>query len=289
MKINTFLKLGRISNLPTIWTNVLAGISLINGSILDVRVSLLFLSMSAFYIGGMFLNDAFDVKIDAIERPERPIPAGEISQKSVCMIGFLFLILGIISLVNIVNLFPILGFQPILTAIILSVLIVIYNLYHKGNPLSPLIMGMCRICVYLIAAFCFVSSVSTSLLIGVGMLLSYLIGLTYVAKQENLSQLPNMWPICFLLLPLAYLGSLAFSQFILLPFILLLFVVILVALFFIFRHQPSDIPRGVVSLIAGICVLDAILICSAGQVYWACFAIICFFLTLALQKLVPGT
>ena len=34
--------------------------------------------------------------------------------------------------------------------------------------------------------------------------LGYLIGLTYVAKQENLGKVENLWPLVFLLAPLAY-------------------------------------------------------------------------------------
>ena len=40
---------------------------------------LVLLAMSLFYVGGMYLNDYFDRAIDARERPERPIPAGDIS------------------------------------------------------------------------------------------------------------------------------------------------------------------------------------------------------------------
>ena len=34
-----------------------------------------------FYIGGMYLNDAFDRDIDARERPERPIPSGHVGAR----------------------------------------------------------------------------------------------------------------------------------------------------------------------------------------------------------------
>ena len=35
----------------------------------------------------------------------------------------------------------------------LAGLIVLYDAHHKGTPLSPLIMGLCRVFVYLTAAF----------------------------------------------------------------------------------------------------------------------------------------
>ena len=60
MNLSLALRLGRISNLPTVWTNVLAGALLAGGGLADVRVPLLMLALSMFYLGGMFLNDAFD-------------------------------------------------------------------------------------------------------------------------------------------------------------------------------------------------------------------------------------
>ena len=74
MSLSIALNLGRISNLPTVWSNVLAGMVMAGGA-LDHRFIPAGLSLSLFYVGGMYLNDAFDRGIDAIERPERPIPA----------------------------------------------------------------------------------------------------------------------------------------------------------------------------------------------------------------------
>src|SRR2546425_8066153 len=71
-----YLRLGRISNLPTVWTNVAAGIVLAGGTPAAGMLVVLATALSLFYVGGMFLNDAFDRAVDARERPERPIPAG---------------------------------------------------------------------------------------------------------------------------------------------------------------------------------------------------------------------
>ena len=81
--LETLLKLGRVSNLPTVWTNVLAGTVLAAGAVQGWRTGLVMLAMSLFYIGGMYLNDYFDRAIDATERPQRPIPAGDISAATV--------------------------------------------------------------------------------------------------------------------------------------------------------------------------------------------------------------
>ncbi len=89
------LKLGRISNLPTVWTNTLAGVVLAGGAIGDARVPWLLLALSLCYVAGMFLNDAFDREFDARHRPERPIPSGEVSAITVFGAGFAMLAVGV--------------------------------------------------------------------------------------------------------------------------------------------------------------------------------------------------
>ena len=88
------LGLGRVSNLPTVWTNVAAGVILAGGSLEILETLLLLGAVSLFYVGGMYLNDAFDRDIDARERPERPIPSGQVSSKMVFTVGFTMLAAG---------------------------------------------------------------------------------------------------------------------------------------------------------------------------------------------------
>src|SRR5262245_13283313 len=75
-KLGVYLRLGRVSNLPTVWTNVLAGVVLAGGRP-QPRLLTLWTALSCFYVGGMFLNDAFDRQVDARERAEGPITSGE--------------------------------------------------------------------------------------------------------------------------------------------------------------------------------------------------------------------
>lgn len=76
------------SNLPTVWTNVLAAVILAGADWRDWRVAIVLAAMSLFYVGGMYLNDFFDRAIDANERPERPIPSGAIAAGCVAAVGF---------------------------------------------------------------------------------------------------------------------------------------------------------------------------------------------------------
>src|SRR4029079_5217114 len=74
-----YVMLARFSNLPTIWTNVLAGTMVAGAALIAADFATLALAISAFYTAGVFLNDAFDREFDARLRPDRPIPAGDVT------------------------------------------------------------------------------------------------------------------------------------------------------------------------------------------------------------------
>ena len=94
MTLSTLLRLGRVSNLPTVWTNALGG-AVLSGIQPDlVTVALAALALTFFYEGGMWLNDAFDAEIDAKERANRPIPNEEIGRQTVFIGGFAMLAIG---------------------------------------------------------------------------------------------------------------------------------------------------------------------------------------------------
>jgi 4-hydroxybenzoate polyprenyltransferase len=71
----TLLRLGRVSNLPTVWTNVLAGAVLGSGDWRSWHLGLVLIAMSLFYVGGMYLNDYFDRRSMPASGPQ-PIPSG---------------------------------------------------------------------------------------------------------------------------------------------------------------------------------------------------------------------
>src|SRR5271166_5908281 len=86
-QLRALLVLGRVSNLPTVWSNCLAGWWLGGGGSWWRLVSLSF-SVTLLYLGGMFLNDAFDADFDRQNRRSRPIPSGAISEKETWQWGF---------------------------------------------------------------------------------------------------------------------------------------------------------------------------------------------------------
>jgi len=149
-------------------------------------------------------------------------------------------------------------------------------------------MGLCRVLIYLIAALAVSITLPLKLYLACLVLFCYLIGLTYIAKQETVGNIQNLWPLIFLICPfififtlletwdtgtIIYLGTLFW---------------IVYSLTFLFQSKPN-IPRVVVFLIAGICLLDGLLIAVQGQFSLAWLAVGGFFLTLAFQRYIPGT
>jgi 4-hydroxybenzoate polyprenyltransferase len=293
---STLLRLGRVSNLPTVWTNVLAAAALAGpadapgppgspGSL----VTWLVLALSLFYVGGMYLNDAFDREIDARERPERPIPSGLAGAATVFAIGYGLLAagLGLLAALALVGVAPG-GWSTVGAGAVLAAAIVYYDARHQTNPWSPLVMGACRGLVYVTTGLAVAGRLTAPVLGGALVLLAYLIGLTYVARQETLTAYRNVWPLALLAAPFVYAGP-ALAR----PLGAALYVGLLAwvgyAVSLLLRRKRVDIPRAVVSLIAGICLLDALLIVGTGQDGRALAAVAAFALTLALQRRVPGT
>ena len=205
MKLSVALRLGRVSNLPTVWSNVLAGLVLAGQGGGALASFWLVVGFSALYTAGMYLNDAFDAKFDRIHRPERPIPSGEASAMSVFVAGFAMLAMGlaIVGAVALLRLGP--DSKPaIFSAVGLAAVIVLYDAWHKRNPLGPALMGLCRLLVYCTTALAIAGLLSWSVLSAALAAFCYLIGLTYIAKQETLGRLTNLWPLGFLAVPFVY-------------------------------------------------------------------------------------
>jgi UbiA prenyltransferase family len=280
--LGTLLRLGRVSNLPTVWTNVLAATVIAGGDPLSARTALVILAMTLFYIGGMYLNDAFDREVDARERPKRPIAAGEISALAVFAAGFMMLAGGVGTM-------ALHGFLPALTGLALAAAIVLYDLHHKGNPFSPVLMGICRALVYAGAAAAATDSVSVPIVIAAGALFAHVVGLTYAAKQESLDRIGRLWPLAVLALPLVVALPAITNSWMALAAWAALAAANLVAVEELRRRtRPGAVPRAVSHLIAAISLVDAVLVAALSPLT----ALVCWLgyaLTRAFQRFVPGT
>lgn len=282
MSWSVALRLGRVSNLPTVTTNVLAGSVLAGSEPSLARVVVVCLAMSMMYVAGMYLNDAFDRDIDKIERPDRPIPAGQVSALDVFQVGYALLGGGVLAIALLAWTTGV-GWSALASVVVLAALIVLYDAKHKQNPASPLIMGLCRAAVYVTAALAVSRELSHDVIVGAGVLVAYLIGLTYIARAENLRELGHVWPLGFLAVPFFVMRP---TDGLSLAIYVLFVLVVAYALLLIKFRQ---VRGAVTTLIAGIAVLDALVIAREGQSLLALVAIGLWFLTRWLHRVVPGT
>src|SRR5687768_7617173 len=133
----------RPANIVTAVADILAGIA-ISGFFLQFPqgysgIAWLILSTIGLYGGGVVMNDVFDAKLDAIERPERPIPKGIISKTLAAVFAIALLIAGIISAFLLSN--TVSG----CIALAIAIAAVIYDKLGKHHSfLGPINMGICR-------------------------------------------------------------------------------------------------------------------------------------------------
>lgn len=292
MNLRTLLTLGRTSNLPTVWSNVLAGAVLSGAVFGPPQLGILMLAGSAFYEGGMFLNDAFDAEIDARERPGRPIPAGLVTRGSVLTIGFGLLALGMVTLL-VATLAGITkpSWNALLAGLATCAAVLVYNRWHKGHSWSPIVMGACRAGLYATAALSVSNQLDSAVLLGAGSLWLYIVGLTHIARFENGRAIDRAWVAAFVLSPLAAALPTLLRAPQLLP--ILCFVLLLAwcvrSMSFALKGGPGQIPRAVVTLIAGASLVDALFISLFGQPFAVLAAFGAFLLTLKWQRRIAGT
>jgi 4-hydroxybenzoate polyprenyltransferase len=295
VKLTTLLTLGRTSNLPTVWSNLLCGTVLSGRPAEPLLLLLLLVVGSLFYEGGMFLNDAFDAEIDARERPGRPIPAGLAKRSTVYWVGGGLLLAGFALLLAAAAaglLAHALGTLMAGAGTVLAILV--YNRWHKGHAFSPIVMGACRAGLYLMAALATSTALSQPVLLGAAALLLYVVGLTHVARFETSSLVARAWPTALLLAPLALAlyeltrsaFATAWSSWLLFALLLLW---ILHCLRFALGPPPRKIPRAVVRLITGIALADALFISVYGAPLLTLPALGAFAVTLRWQRRIPGT
>ena len=88
-----YLELVRPPNVVTAIADVLAGYA-IAGRGHPSRLPWLLTATVCLYAGGVVLNDYFDRRVDADERPERPIPSGRVPARHAAGFGAVLLALG---------------------------------------------------------------------------------------------------------------------------------------------------------------------------------------------------
>ena len=133
-----YLQLLRPANIVTAWADVLAGFAA-SGYVGDLTpLAWLLLATTGLYGGGIVFNDVFDAKLDAEERPERPIPSGKASVLGATILGSSFLSVGVIAALQVST-------KSATVAAIVACMALLYDAVGKHNAvLGPINMGVCR-------------------------------------------------------------------------------------------------------------------------------------------------
>lgn len=135
------MRLTRPPNLLTAVSDIWAGGAL-SGYLVKgndpVPVILLSLATIFLYGGGVVMNDVCDAELDAVERPERPIPSGIIPKNAAAVFGISLLIIGIILAICTSS-------RSGILAVMIAIASLIYDRWGKHHAfLGPLNMGICR-------------------------------------------------------------------------------------------------------------------------------------------------
>ncbi|HKK77046.1 MAG TPA: UbiA-like protein EboC [Saprospiraceae bacterium] len=138
--LRPYLILMRPANIVTAIADILAGISvagfLFKGSIAEILG--LVLATIGLYGGGVVFNDVFDRELDKVERPERPLPSGQVSLKQASLLGGSLLVLGILAAGTV-------SWESAGLALLVAILALTYDKYAKHYVvLGPINMGLCR-------------------------------------------------------------------------------------------------------------------------------------------------
>ena len=286
-RLNVFLKLARVSNLPTVWSNCLVGWVLGGGEFSSwLSLLMLMLGASLAYSAGMVMNDAVDAEFDSEHRPERPLPSGEIKHSTAW--GLAISLLG-----SALVLLLIAGAWPIL-ALLLTAVIVAYNVLHKRWKGAVYIMGGCRLLLYLTAA-----SVSVKgewfrevVLIWALALGIYTVGITLAARGEAEDKGTGVGAISLLAAPLL---AAVWTYFLRVESEMAVMVCLVVwagwtaySVLILRGDEEGRVARAVSLLIAGILLIDAVAISAAYP--WLGIALVATLpAVLILQKRIAAT
>ncbi len=186
ISVKAYLDLCRVSNLPTVWTNVLAALVLSGAGFSWPDFLLLGVSMSLFYSGGMCFNDLCDTQFDCAHRPFRPIPSKRISPG---VAGFFTLVLfgGGVSLLGA---FP----GAFYGGLVLLAVIVLYDVFHKRNAASVLLMAGCRFMVFFVSAVAVSGAAGPYVLLAGAVQFVYIVLLSLISRHESRFQRKLSFP-----------------------------------------------------------------------------------------------
>ena len=280
--LRILLILGRVADLPTIWSNCLAG-WWVGGGGNYWKLPFLLLGASALYTGGAFLNDAFDAEADQQRRPERPVPAENISRALVWQLGFGQLGFGIFLLLFC-------GQVAAGAAFFLVLFILLNNFSHQFFTASPWLLGACRFGVYIVAGATGATGLNGWPIFCGLALAFYVAGLNSIARRKSFRGPVPFGPLLVLATPVILALAMNTGS-----FRLRALWISVVAVLWIFRCVRPIFPGGygnasliTANLLAGIVLADWLAIAPICPWEWQLIFPVLFALTKSLQKILPA-
>ncbi len=179
-KFHALLATARIANVPSVLSNIGVGVLLgsgLQGGPLRWPWWLL-LAGVMFYIAGNFFNDWMDRHWDRHYRPERALPRALFTPNSYLLTA-LMLSLAALSLTAIY------GLQPLIIALVLVGLIILYTRIHKTTPQAVIPMGMCRGTLPVLGYLAVQPELTLTMWIPALALMLYVIALSCSARGES--------------------------------------------------------------------------------------------------------
>lgn len=286
----------RPANIITAIADILAGVA-ISGYLMGKSVDainftpifLLILSTIGLYGGGVVMNDVFDAELDAIERPERPIPSGLIPKMSATVFAVALLTVGIVAAYLMNN--PVSGF----IAFAIAIAAVVYDKWGKHlSFFGPINMGLCR---------------GLNLLLGISIipesLLKYwyvaLIPVVYIAaitmisrgevyggRKATLNAAGVFYSI--VIAAILFIGFLNHSLEVALPFLLSFGFMIFKPLFKAIKKPIGPLIGNAVKFgVLALILMNAAWAAAFGAVYWALIIILLLPLSVLLAKIFAVT
>lgn len=287
LTFKAYAELARVSNVPTCISNSLVGCAIAAGGGLFPWSSVppVAGAVCLFYVAGMILNDVFDRRIDALERPERPIPSGRVGVVEAWGLSAAAIFLGLGLLVR-------MSLPALYFGLLLIGLILLYDWLHKRHPASVLLMGACRSTVYFVSGAAISWPLNTYLTAWLASTLGlYTVSITIVARSENRGVLDRRRWLAVALPPLILVswwvvghenyGAAAVSGFVL--------------MFWLARAagtvfaSPPDTRAAIHLWISGMCLIDIFFLTLLGQPLAALGGLLCFGLTVYSHRHIAGT
>ncbi|MBC7980435.1 MAG: UbiA family prenyltransferase [Armatimonadetes bacterium] len=185
-KIYALLATARIANVPSVVSNLGAGVLL--GCARDGNSFTwpwaLTASAVLLYISGNFFNDWADLDWDRVNRPERALPQGMFGSSAYFAIGLVGTLAGLALAARY-------GWAAMVVALILAGFIAFYTKIHKKTALSVVPMGLCRACLPILGYVAMRGGFSGAAAFPAFALLMYIVALSLSARWESKGDVPR--------------------------------------------------------------------------------------------------